>query len=31
MENTIELLQKIGNKILNQVNIHDLVALNFEA
>lgn len=31
MENTIELLQKIGNKILNQANIHDLVALNFEA
>ena len=29
MENTIELLQKIGNKILNQANIHDLVA--FEA
>lgn len=31
MENTIELLQKIGNKILNQANIHGLVALNFEA
>lgn len=31
MENTIELLQKIGNKILNQANIYDLVALNFEA
>lgn len=31
MENTIKLLQKIGNKILNQANIHGLVALNFEA
>ena len=31
MENTIELLQKIVKKILNQANIHDLVALNFEA
>ena len=31
MENTIELLQKIGNTLLNQANIHDLVALNFEA
>lgn len=31
MENTIELLQKIGNKILNQANIHNLVALNFES
>ena len=31
MENTIELLQKIGNKILNQANTHELVALNFES